>query len=60
MSKETTDFLAVLGVTVEEVGDMGGDCARWDSDARVVTICRHLSPRGRLLALEDLLSDPTF
>lgn len=60
MNERTTDFLAVLGVTVEEVDGMDGDCARWDSDARHVTICRHLGASGRLAALEDLLTDPSW
>lgn len=56
MDEEMVDFLAVLGVTVQEVDDVCmGECAMWYEYQRVVKVCRRLGARERAVAMNDLL-----
>jgi hypothetical protein len=49
------EFAIALGVQVEEVGDMDGECFLWDPDTQTATVCASLCRSRRELGFKSLL-----
>lgn len=49
------EFAIVLGVQVEEVPDLEGECFIWDPDTRTATICASLCHSRRERGFKSVL-----